>query len=301
VLLESSKHLSDTDRSLIQIFGSRLSVAFDNVILYEQLQQANAHLEDRVRQRTRELLQANARLSAQWTRLQRANTFKSEVLGTVAHDLKNPLGVILGRTEMLTEMVSGAASSVDNIKAQIVHIRSAANRVTEIVDTLISDAMADAHDIVIKREPVDLVALLRDLVEANQPLAARKDQAITLVAPPVLASLCDSDRMREAIDNLLSNAIKYSPIGGRIEVGVEQRPDSTVIRVTDEGPGLSPEDTARLFGRFQRLSAKPTGGETSTGLGLSIVKRIVDLHGGTVTAEPSGASGTSFMIAIPSP
>jgi signal transduction histidine kinase len=300
VLLESSKQLSDTDRSLIQIFGSRLSVAFDNVILYEQLQQANASLEDRVRQRTRELLQANARLSAQWTRLQRANTFKSEVLGTVAHDLKNPLGVILGRTEMLTEMVSGAASSVDNIKAQIVHIRAAANRVTEIIDSLISDAMADAHDITIRREAVDLVALLRELVEANQPLAARKDQTITLAAPAALASLCDSDRMREAVDNLLSNAIKYSPVGGRIEVGVDHRGDSTVIRITDQGPGLSPEDNARLFGRFQRLSAKPTGGETSTGLGLSIVKRIVDLHGGTVTADATGASGTTFMIAIPS-
>jgi signal transduction histidine kinase len=301
VLLEASKQLSDTDRSLIQIFGSRLSVAFDNVILYEQLQQANAHLDDRVRQRTRELLQANARLSAQWNRLQRANAFKSEVLGTVAHDLKNPLGVILGRTEMLTEMVSDAAWSPDDVKAQIVHIRTAANRVTEIINTLISDAMADAHDITIKREPVDLVALLRDLVEANQPLAARKDQSIVLSAPPALASLCDSDRMREAIDNLLSNAIKYSPIGGRIEVGVETRGDATVIRVSDEGPGLSPEDIARLFGRFQRLSAKPTGGETSTGLGLSIVKRIVDLHGGTVTAETTGSAGASFMIAIPSP
>jgi signal transduction histidine kinase len=301
VLLEASKQLSDTDRSLIQIFGSRLSVAFDNVILYEQLQQANANLEDRVRQRTRELLGANARLSAQWNRLQRANAFKSEVLGTVAHDLKNPLGVILGRTEMLTEMVSGAASSVDNIKAQIVHIRSAANRVTEIINSLISDAMADAHDITIRREPVDLVVLLRDLVEANQPLAARKEQTITLSAPATLDANCDSDRMREAVDNLLSNAIKYSPIGGRIEVGIDQRGDRTLIRVSDEGPGLSPEDTARLFGRFQRLSAKPTGGETSTGLGLSIVKRIVDLHGGTVMAETAGrANGTTFMIAIPS-
>jgi len=300
VLLNACKQLSDTDRALIQIFGSRLSVAFDNVILYEQLQQANAHLEDRVRQRTRELLQANTRLSAQWTRLQRANAFKSEVLGTVAHDLKNPLSVILGRTEMLTEMVSDAASSVDNIKAQIVHIRSAAHRVTEIIDTLISDAMADAHDIAIRREPVDLAALLRDLVDANQPLAARKDQTITLAAPEAITSLCDSDRLREAIDNVLSNAIKYSPLGGHIDVGVERRGDSAVIRVSDQGPGLSPEDTSRLFGRFQRLSAKPTGGETSTGLGLSIVKRIVDLHGGTVTAETTGPSGATFVIAIPS-
>ena len=300
VVLEAARRLSSTDRTLVEIFCSRLSIAFDNVILYEQLQQANANLEDRVRRRTRELLQANTRLSAQWMRLQRANAFKSEVLGTVAHDLKNPLGVILGRTEMLTEMVSAAASSVDNVKAQIVHIRSAAHRVTEIIDSLISDAMADAHDITIRREQVDLVELLRDLVDANQPLAARKDQTIRLTAPAAVDSLCDSDRIREAIDNVLSNAIKYSPIGGRIEVGVDRRGESAVIRISDEGPGLSPEDTARLFGRFQRLSAKPTGGETSTGLGLSIVKRIVDLHGGTVEAETTGPSGTTFMIAIPS-
>ncbi len=299
VLLESSKQLSDTDRALIQIFSSRLSVAFDNVILYEQIQQANAHLEDRVRQRTRELEAANARLSAQWNRLQRANTFKREVLGTVAHDLKNPLGVILGRTEMLTEMVSGEPYSPENIKSQIVHIRSAANRVTEIVDTLISDAMADAHDIAVKREPVDLVRLVRDLVDANQQQATRKDQVITLRAPATLGTLCDSDRMREAVDNLISNAIKYSPLGGRIEITVEARDGKAVVRVADEGPGLSPEDYARLFGRFQRLSAKPTGGETSTGLGLSIVKRIVDLHGGSITAEPA-AVGTTFIIAIPS-
>src|SRR5215472_13334132 len=247
VLLESRKHLSDTDRALIQIFGSRLSVAFDNVILYEQLQQANAHLEDRVRQRTRELLQANTRLSAQWMRLQRANAFKSEVLGTVAHDLKNPLGVILGRTEMLTEMVSAAASSVDSVKAQIAHIRSAAHRVTEIIDSLISDAIADAYDISIRREPVDLEALLRELVETNQPLAARKDQTISLAAPAAIDSLCDSDRIREAIDNVLSNAIKYSPIGGRIAVSIDHHGDSSVILVSDEGPGLSPEDTARMF------------------------------------------------------
>jgi signal transduction histidine kinase len=300
VLLEASKQLSETDRALIQIFTSRLSVAFDNVILYEQLQQANTGLEERVRQRTRELTQANARLSAQWTRLQRANAFKSEILGTVAHDLRNPLSVILGRTEMLTEMVGAAASSAESVQAQIVHIRTAANRVTEIVNSLIKDAMADAHDITIRPETIDMVALLEDIVEANRPLAGRKNQVIAVTAPAALSVVCDPDRMREAVDNLLSNAVKYSPIGGRIDVGVAEEGGRIVIRVGDQGPGLSPEDMARLFGRFQRLSARPTAGETSTGLGLSIVKRIVDLHDGVVSVQDTGPAGTTFMIAIPS-
>jgi signal transduction histidine kinase len=300
VLLEASRQLSDTDRALIQIFSSRLSIAFDNVILYEQLEEANSGLEERVRHRTRELTQANARLSAQWARLQRANSFKSEVLGTVAHDLRNPLGVILGRTEMLTEMVGGAASSVENIKSQIAHIRSAANRVTEIIDSLISDAMADAHDIAIRREPVDLTALVSELVEANRPIASHKDQSIAFSAPAELAMLCDADRMREAIDNLISNAIKYSRTGGDIAINISEDSGRAIIRIADAGPGLSPEDVARLFGRFQRLSARPTGGESSTGLGLSIVKRIVDLHGGTVEVENTGPRGTTFMVVIPS-
>ena len=105
VLLEAGKSLSETDRALVEVFCSRLSVAFDNVILYEQLQQANAGLEERVQQRTRELTRANERLAAQSEQLRHANRFKSEILGTVAHDLKNPLGVILGRAEMLTELL----------------------------------------------------------------------------------------------------------------------------------------------------------------------------------------------------
>ena len=108
------KKLSETDRALVEVFGSRLSIAFDNVILYEQLQEANAGLEERVMQRTRDLTAANRRLASQWTRLQRANAFKSEILGTVAHDLKNPIGVILGRTEMLTEMIGTAGVPVES-------------------------------------------------------------------------------------------------------------------------------------------------------------------------------------------
>jgi signal transduction histidine kinase len=300
VLLQAERELLDTDRSLVEIFGSRLSIAFDNVILYRQLHEANTLLEDRVAQRTRALTQANRRLSTQWLRLQRANAFKNEILGTVAHDLKNPLGVILGRTEMLTELI-GAEAARESIVAQVEHIREATRRLTSMVDHLISDAMADAFDISIRREPVDLAALVSEVAEANRPMAQNKQQAIEVSMPSSRTAMCDADRMREAIDNLVSNAIKYSPIGGRIALQVDSDDDNTLIRISDEGAGLSPEDLGRLFGRFQRLSAKPTAGESSTGLGLSIVKKIVDMHGGAVTAEsPGPGQGATFTISLPS-
>jgi len=139
-----------------------------------------------------------------------------------------------------------------------------------------------------------------EVADANQPLAVNKQQAINVSAPPNVVTMCDADRMREAIDNLVSNAIKYSPIGGKIAVLVNHERNNTVIRIADEGAGLSPEDLGRLFGRFQRLSAKPTAGESSTGLGLSIVKRIIDMHGGEVTANSAGpGQGSTFTIRLP--
>ena len=173
VVLEAARRLSSTDRTLVEIFCSRLSIAFDNVILYEQLQRANTRLEERVAARTQDLTTANRRLAAQWARLRQANTFKSEILGTVAHDLKNPLGVILGRTEILREMIAGAGALDENVKVQLGHIRDAANRLTEMVDDLVADAMADALDITIRREPVDISLLVEEVAEANRPLAAR--------------------------------------------------------------------------------------------------------------------------------
>ena len=217
-MLEAARHLSETDRALVEIFCSRLSVAFDNVILYEQIQRANLRLEERVAERTQDLTTANRRLAAQWARLRQANAFKSEILGTVAHDLKNPLGVILGRTEILKEVIASAGALDENVRTQIAYIRDAANRLTEMVDDLVSDAMADALDITIRREPVDIASLVQEVAEANRPLAGRKDQTITVAAPPDHAAMCDGDRIREAIDNLVSNAVKYSPLGGAIDL-----------------------------------------------------------------------------------
>jgi signal transduction histidine kinase len=116
----------------------------------------------------------------------------------------------------------------------------------------------------------------------------------------MVAATGDHDRLREAVDNLVSNAIKYSPPGAGIDISLDRDDGHASIKVRDRGPGLSPEDMGRLFGRFQRLSAKPTGGESSTGLGLSITKQIVDLHGGTIKVSSDGpGTGSTFEIVLP--
>jgi signal transduction histidine kinase/CheY-like chemotaxis protein len=300
VILEAAKRLSETDRTLVEVFCSRLSSAFDNVILYQQLQDANTRLEERVAQRTRELTLANERLAAQQEQLRHANEFKNDILGIVAHDLKNPLGVILGRTEMLADLLSMEPPDLEQARSQIEHVRLSAKRLTVMVDTLITDAMSDALDIRIRRQPVDLAVLVEETASANRPLAERKQQTIVVRRPDAVAATGDHDRLREAVDNLVSNAIKYSPPGTGIDISLERRDGEASIKVRDRGAGLSPEDMGRLFGRFQRLSAKPTGGESSTGLGLSITKQIVDLHGGTIRVSSDGpGTGSTFEIVLP--
>ena len=249
---------------------------------------------------------AKRRLAAQGARLRRVNAFKNELLSTLAHNLKNPLTVIVGRIDLLLRMVEllrrvdKGSLLPDRLRAHIDQIRAAADRLTEMVDSLLSDARADALDITIRPEVTDLSALIHEVAEVNQPLAARKQQSIMVMAPPAYPFLCDGDRMREAIDNLLNNAVKYSQIGGCIEVALERQHQNAVVRVKDQGAGLSPEDLSRVFGRFQRLSAKPTGNEISIGLGLSMVKRIIDLHDGSVVAESPGPGlGAIFTVTLP--
>ena len=300
VVLDSRKHLSDTDRALIGIFCNRLSASVDNLMLYEQVQEANRTLEQRVATRTEELAAANRRLEDQWQRARRGNVLQSEILGIVAHDLKNPLSVILGRAEVIDQLLGILPIEPERCRTHLGFVKDATRRMADMADTLVADVMADALDITLRKEPNDLGRLVSEVVEANRLLADRKAQMLEISVDFDGMAAFDYDRMRDAIDNLVSNAIKYSPLGETIIVDVERDEDEAVVRIIDNGPGLEAEDHARLFGRFQRLSAKPTGGESSTGLGLSIVKRIAELHGGTIAASSAGPGrGATFALRLP--
>ena len=303
IILDNASELSPTQGSLVDVFCAKLAVAFENARLHERLRLANVDLEARVARRTAELSDANDRLTAQGAELKRVNAFKNEMLGTIAHDLKNPLAVILGRAEMMTMLSRGLPEDkVPPFAAQIDHLRVAAQRMTRIVDVSLADAMADAMDISINRRRIDLGDVARMVATLSAGLAEAKDQRLLVEIETPLPAYCDPDRMAEAIDNLVSNAVKYAPVGGTVSLSAYASKGRVNVRVADSGPGLTAQDLGRLYGRFQRLTAQPTGGESSTGLGLSIVRKIVELHEGEISVEDQSIlGGAAFTLSLTTP
>jgi signal transduction histidine kinase len=267
-----------------------------------RLRARELELERLVEARTHELLREKeaaetARAEAERHRevAEHANHVKTEVLAIAAHDLKTPLQTILGFSEL------AAAESVEGSPAAgyTRFIAGGAGRMLEIVESLLDMTALDEGRLVPSWAPVDVAQVAAHVVESNQAPADRKRQRLTLRAEPSLV-LGDETRLAQVADNLVSNAIKFSPAGAAIEVEVCRAAEGIRLAVRDEGPGLSEEDLTRVFGRFQRLSARPTGDEISTGLGLYIVKRLVELHRGSVRAESDGPGrGSTFVVVLP--
>ncbi len=254
-----------------------------------------------------ELNEARQKAETERQAAEQANLFKTELLGIAAHDLQNPLQSIMGFAMLITEKVE----NLPETKIMAETITRSAKRMLGIITDLLKTTAIDSGSIVLEKSIIDVSALLHTVAENNQQLAQRKSQHLEVNLEPQLFAEADSKRMYEVFENLLSNAIKYSPEGktiwisscrvGKFETNTEPDCDNRLrVTIRDEGQGLTEDDMQKLFGRFQRLSARPTGGESSTGLGLSIVKKIVELHGGKVWAESKGKDkGSAFFVELP--
>ena len=157
----------------------------------------------------------------------------------------------------------------------------------------------EQHEITLHPVPANLTALSAEVVGLNRAAARAKDLQLEAVGAEAVNAAVDPWRWREVIDNLVSNAIKFSPAGGTVSVDTRSIDGRAEVRVQDTGPGFSNEDRVRLFGAYQSLSAQPTGGETSTGLGLHLVKRIVDAHEGTIAVEDGSEGGAIVVVSVP--
>lgn len=245
----------------------------------------------------REAEQARTEAEQERESAEEANKVKSQLLSLAAHDLKSPLISIKGFTQIIRDETE-RESSVGKMAEMIYGLSS--NLLT-LVNQLLSSAALESGTISLIKHRIDLIHLARSVVFSNVEAARAKNQALNLEEGRGESYFVDADeaRIRDAMDNLVTNAIKYAPMQSQITVHIKRNEETVQFSVRDEGPGLTEDDKRRLFSRFQRLSARPTGGEHSTGLGLSIVKQIVELHQGRVFVESEAGKGSTFTIELP--
>lgn len=219
---------------------------------------------------------------------------KTNVLRILAHDLKNPVSALKGSALLIYNDPEDVESNRELSKLII----DAADEVIGTLKQFLDFSEIDDVQYELNLRDVNINKMLDKIVEANKPQARTKNQILSLknYCSSDIITKADEQKLLAAVDNIVNNAIKYSPQYKPIEVSVKNGSGSFRIEIKDEGPGFSEEDLKNVFSKFQRLSAKPTGGELSSGLGLFIVKKIIELHKGSVWIESQPGAGSKFII-----
>lgn len=236
-------------------------------------------------------------LSTANAQLKELNQERSEFLGIAAHDLRNPLGSIVGFAQLMQRYSPG----VDDIQRDsISRILSASGRMRDLLDRLLSVRAIEEGKLDLEVKACDLGELASTAVGGHLAAAEAKQIALAYArATEPMRAMADAQAVGQILDNLLSNAIKFSPPGRPVAVMVGQTADGRVrVDVEDAGPGLSEDDQKKLYGKFARLSARPTAGESSNGLGLSIVKRLAEAMGGELACQSQLGEGTTFSLTL---
>lgn len=230
--------------------------------------------------------------------LAEAIQMKNRLLSIASHDLKNPLSAVNGFASMLERNPS--VQKEKDLVDMVSFISRAARRMNTLISELLDTAALEMGKFDLKLGSLDPIQIVREVISDNASLAEAKQQSLKLSGK---SSLIDGDirRLKQVFDNLVSNAIKYSPKGAEINIELSETATTSELRVIDHGPGFSEQDQEKLFGYFQRLSARPTGGEVSTGVGLAIVKQIVELHHGDILLEKTSDQGSTFLVRLPRP
>jgi two-component system sensor histidine kinase/response regulator len=238
-------------------------------------------------------------LKAARDRLTQLAEDKDELLGILAHDLKNHLGGV----QMSARLLSDNLAQTGNPKQQQLseNISHSTGQLLTFVKQFLANSAAD-HRIEIRPGTVNLLEAVTRVIEDYREAARQKEIELRLQLPNEPA-LIEADRgaLGQVLDNLLSNALKFSLPGKQITVSVLPVEKGFECRIKDQGPGLTAEDKLRMFRRYRRLSAKPTGGEPSTGLGLSIAKKLVQAMRGQLTCESTPGEGATFAVRLPQP
>jgi signal transduction histidine kinase len=251
-----------------------------------QKKRANLLLEDK-----------NSEIERQNKKLVQLNEEKNEFLGMAAHDLRNPLSGIKSVASLLE---SDEKLTEEELQKYVEIIGLSADRMVKLIDNLLDVNAIENGSNHLNIELIDMHEPTKRAVNNFEKLAEKKEIRIKaqLNCDSMLV-MADEDAVQRILENLISNAVKYSPRGSTVEVGTQLQENKMELSVKDEGPGIPEEEQQHLFKRYSRLSTKPTGNEGSTGLGLFIVKNLVEEMNGGVRCESQPGEGAEFIITLP--
>jgi len=293
-------HFSESDESLAATLANHVAVAYENARLYAEAQNHTTELRMEMavrRQAEEERAHLLIREQAARADAEAANKNKDEFLATLSHELRTPLTAILGwshllRTKKLSEPETNRA--VDTIE------RNARSQ-SQLIDDLLDVSRIITGKLNIDRTRVDLAKVVEGAWDVIRPLAEAKDIQFTIaVEPSPCFVLADSTRLQQIFWNLFSNAVKFTPKGGRVVVDASSLGSRVTVAVSDTGIGIKPELLPFIFDRFRQGDGSTTREHGGLGLGLAIVRHLVQLHGGTVDVESDGIEcGTTFKVAFP--
>jgi signal transduction histidine kinase len=237
---------------------------------------------------------ALAELAASNSHLLNLNNEKNELMGIAAHDLRNPLAVILGNADLMTTIKDPAVLSrlTQNTKAVAIRMR-------DLLANLLDVNAIEQGKFLVKKENCDIHVLIHESLDHNQSAATKKQIVFRIGISEGLWATADRAAVLQILDNLISNSLKYSPPNTTVHVHALPEKDHIVINVRDEGPGISEADQKKLFQKFTRLTARPTGGESSTGLGLAIVKKLAEAMAGSIQCASTLGAGSTFALRLP--
>ena len=237
---------------------------------------------------------ALAKLQISNRKLKELNEEKNEFLGIAAHDMKNPLAAIMGLAEML--QVFNSPDKVDRTSKDIL---SLSHRMVELINNLLDVNAIEEGKLTSRIERCNLNSLASQCIENNRHYALQKQITLNRVEVPEIWTRVDRGAAMQILDNLVSNALKYSPSYTVVTVTTVVHNGQAELSVSDQGPGIDPEEQKLLFRKFSRLSTQPTAGESSSGLGLSIVKRLAEAMSGSVRCQSAPGHGATFTVSLP--
>ena len=271
---------------IVEGLAAQAAVAMDNARLYEAAQRARAEAEQAARE--------NERL---YREAQESSRLKDEFLATVSHELRTPLTAILGWAHLLRR---GGFNGDSTLKA-LETIERNARAQSQLIEDLLDVSRIITGKLRIDIRPVNPNAFIEAAIEAVAPAAEAKGVRIQRIMDTGVVTVAgDPVRLQQVVWNLLSNAIKFTPKGGRVQVRLERVNSHIEIGVSDSGTGIEPEFLPYVFDRFRQADQRSTRQHGGLGLGLAIVRHLVELHGGTVRAESPGSNqGSTFTVLLP--